>query len=574
MKAAGLIIGLLFVASIAPAQSIVDEGKSDYVIVIAAKPQPVVKRAARELNLHLKQMCGVELPIQDDSTEPPAHAIFIGPSRFVEPPGNLGDDGFILKTEGQRLIIAGPGPRGSMYGVSEVLERLGVRWLTPTVTVVPKRTMVVLPAFDAETQVPAFEYREPYFTEAWDKDWAARNRIVGGSPRLDESTGGTIKYAAFVHTFDQLVPPTLYKSHPEYFPLVGGKRLDGYVQRCLTNPDVLKLAIEGVKKAFKEHPEAVITSVSQNDAYKWCECDNCKKLAAQYGNLSGAYLWFVNQVAEAIERDPATKGKLIDTLAYQFTEKPPTGIVPRPNVRVRLCPIAACLGHPMEKDDFPASKTFVANLAGWSKITSTLYIWDYCTDLAHYLQPVPNFDQFPASIRLYHKSGVRGVFMEGAYGAGGGGSDAELRCWVMAKLMWNPNLDSNALVTEWMTGVYGPAEPPMRKWFDLLHAEARKPDNHFVCYQDNTPGYLPTELLDKAMELFNEADKLATGNAIARKYINKQQLDIRYELLMRGPQSKDQIKQFAADCRKLGIAMVGEKKSVDQWETEKLAEAP
>jgi hypothetical protein len=41
-------------------------------------------------------------------------------------------------------------------------------------------------------------YREPYTTEAWDKHWAARNRVVGHMPRLDESTGGEIAYAAFV----------------------------------------------------------------------------------------------------------------------------------------------------------------------------------------------------------------------------------------------------------------------------------------------------------------------------------------------------------------------------------------
>ena len=85
--------------------------------------------------------------------------------------------------------------------------------------------------------------------------------------------------------------------------MVGGKRINGYVQRCLTNPEVLKLAVDGVKKAFKEHPEATITSVSQNDVDKWCQCPECTKLAKQYGGQSGLYVWFVNQVAEQIEKN-------------------------------------------------------------------------------------------------------------------------------------------------------------------------------------------------------------------------------------------------------------------------------
>ena len=205
---------------------------------------------------------------------------------------------------------------------------------------------------------------------------------------LDASTGGTIKYADFVHTFDRLIPPDLYAKHPEYFPMVGGKRINGYVQRCLSNPDVLKLAIAGVKKAFDDHPDAMITSVSQNDVDKWCECDECKKLAKQYGGQSGVYIGFVNQVAEAIVKDPKYADKLIDTLAYQFTEQPPKsgGVKPRDNVRIRLCPINVCQAHPYDHDDFPASKAFCLEPGGLGEDhRHALHL-----ALQHRLRPLPD----------------------------------------------------------------------------------------------------------------------------------------------------------------------------------------
>ena len=161
------------------------------------------------------------------------------------------------------------------------------------------------------------------------------------------------------------------------------------------------------------------------------------------------------RVAEAIEKDLKYSDKLIDTLRIN-SPKPPD-ITPRKNVRIRLCPINVCQAHPYDHDDFPASKAFASNLAAWAKITDTLYIWHYNTDFAHYLMPFPDFNQCPESIRLYRKSGVRGIFFEGAYANGGGGSDAELRSWVMAKRMWNP-ISTRQARTEWMTGVYGPAE--------------------------------------------------------------------------------------------------------------------
>ncbi len=551
--------------TLAASLTLAKDGKSDYVIVLSANPLPANQRAAKELQTYFKQMTGAELPIVDDAKPLPAKAIVIGANKFVEADKKLGNDGFAIATAGGQLRIVGPGPRGSMYGTYELLEKLGVRWLTPKVTRVPTKATVELPEIN-ETQTPAFEYREPYFTEAFDKDWAARNRMLGNSTKLDASTGGTIHYADFVHTFDHLIPTSLYATHPEYFPLVGGKRVNGYVQRCLTNPDVLKIAIEGVKQAFASHPDAVITSVSQNDVDKWCECDQCKALAAKYGGQSGAYLWFVNQVAQAVEKD--YPDKLIDTLAYQFTEAPPKSISPRPNVRVRLCPIYICQGHPCETDDYAPSQKFLANLKGWGETGGTLYIWAYCTDFGGYLMPFPDFDEFPADIRLFHKSGVRGVFFEGAYGAGGGGSDAELRSWVMAKLLWDPKLDSDKLVTEWMQGVYGKAEPPMRKWFDTLHQKIREKKIHFQCFTAPTFGLFSDDVLASGDKSFDEAEKLAAGDAVATEYVAKSRLWLRYVKLMLHPSVGDDFKSFIADVKKFGVGEMREGQGVDAWEKE------
>jgi hypothetical protein len=570
-------IGAMALAVNASAQSIelTKDGQSDYVIVLARLRQPANLRAAREMTSYIKQISGAQLQIRDDSEPLPAHAILIGPSKYLDDlgvkldPAKLGNDGFLLKTIGQRLVIAGPGPRGSMYGTYEVLEKLGVRWFTPTVTRLPHQPSIELPALD-ETQVPAFEYREPAFFEATDKNWAARNRMIGNGPHLDASTGGTIRYAQFVHTLDALVPRNLYKSHPEYFPLIKGKRVDGYVQRCLSNPDVLKLAIEGVKKAFAENPDAAITSVSQNDTGNWCTCDKCEALAKKYGGQSGVYLYFVNEVADAIAADPRLKGKLIGTLAYQFTEAPPTNISPRPNVRVRLCPISVCQAHPYETDDFPATKAFMKNLAGWKKAIASggapaLYIWHYNTDFANYLQPFPDFAEFPADLKLYHRSGVAGVFFEGDYSAGGGGSDAELRSWLMAKLLWNPDQDSDALVTEWMKGVYGPAEKPMRAWFDLLQEKVKDPHQHFNCYPAPDIYYLSQDVLTQGDQLFDQAEKLAGDDAVASRYVAKARLDLRYVKLMRHPTTGPEFTSFVADCKKFGIQNISEGQLLDPW---------
>ena len=68
-------------------------------------------------------------------------------------------------------------------------------------------------------------------------------------------------------------------------------------QLCLSNPEVFDLVMEGLNERMAEKPEALYWSVSQNDTYKACECDNCKKEYEAYGGYSGAMVHFVNKVA-------------------------------------------------------------------------------------------------------------------------------------------------------------------------------------------------------------------------------------------------------------------------------------
>ena len=572
MRALLLWVALVTTAPFAAGQNLTlaNDGKSDYQIIIPANASGSEKRGAAELQSHFERMCGVKLAIATDAAPLSAKAILIGKTVHTAallkgPLPALGDEGYLLRTAGPHLIIYGSNVRGAMYGCSALLERLGVRWYTPTVSFIPPLGAPTLPALN-ETHLPAFEYREVYCAEALDKDWAARLGLNGQSHPLDDSTGGKIRYSHFVHTFDDLIPREQIMNHPEYFPVIKGKRTGGYVQRCLTNPEVLRLATAAVLDWINKDPKALIYSVSQNDTFNFCECDECKKVEQQFGGAhSGLYLWFVNQVAEAVEKKHPDK--LIDTLAYQFTEAPPTGIAPRKNVRVRLCPIAACTAHPYETCAAPPTIAFLKNLRGWSGITDTLSIWHYNTCFPHYLMPFPDFGEFPADIRLYQRSGVKGIFFEGAYGAGGGGSFAELQAYVMAHLMWDPNLDEKAMIRQWHIGVYGYAAPPMQKWFDLLHVKVADPKAHFFCFiNPKKAPYLTDDVIAEGKRLFDQARQLAASNPVAAEYVEKARLGLRYVKLYQHPTTGPELGGFVEDLKKFKIGQISEHLSVSAWE--------
>ena len=90
---------------------------------------------------------------------------------------------------------------------------------------------------------------------------------------------------------------------------------------------------------------ASIFSVSQNDTFNNCQCEQCKAVDDAEGSPAGSLLKFVNAVAESIEKDhPKIR---IDTLAYQYTRKPPKTIRPRAD-----SPAAS----PAEKSCVPSSR--------------------------------------------------------------------------------------------------------------------------------------------------------------------------------------------------------------------------
>ncbi len=589
---------ILFLASATwgdPSYTIVRNGKSDWAIMVApagAARHKVIDHAAEEIQSHIKRISGANLPILkpeagwSDLPEG-VHGLimladdFSGARRPSDAP--LAEEEFRIRTRppsrahhrGARLLtgsqvpvirIVGGGKRGALYGAYAFLEDvLGCRWFTSKVSKIPVRKTIRIGSLDIH-QEPAFEYREPYYAEALDRDWAARNRTNGNGQRLDETVGGKIKYGRFVHTFNDLVPPEKYfDSHPEYFSLIDGKRMKGYYQLCLTNPDVLRISIEQVKQWIRDTPAATIFSVSQNDTYRNCQCDNCKAIEREEGAPSGVVLRFVNSVAEAIEKDHPNV--LIDTLAYQWTEDPPKLVRPRKNVRIRLAPIGTCVSHGL--DQCEVNRKPLANLQSWAKITNQLYVWHYSTNFANYLQPLPDLDEIPRDIQLFKTSGVVGLFYEGDYAPGGGGEMSELKAYLMAKLMWNPWRKAAPIIKEYVEGVYGKAAPQIMEWLDLLHDAARTKNVHARIYDPPTAAYLSDELLARGAALFDAAEKAVAGDSRSLDYVQRARLALEYVQLMRAPKDSAErsalAKTVSEKIRKYGIGEVREGQPVETF---------
>ncbi|OIO95773.1 MAG: hypothetical protein AUJ92_07490 [Armatimonadetes bacterium CG2_30_59_28] len=517
------------------------QGKTDYVIVTPKDAIPSEKRAAAELASFLQQIGGAQFAIQDDTTALPPKAVLLGNTSHLSKLGvtpdwtKLGKEGFLLQTKGEHLIIAGGRPRGTMYGVYAFLEeKLGCRWYTSKISNIPKRDTIALPDLN-ETQIPALEYREPFNTDGFDPDWASRNRCNSTAARLTEEHGGKIVYDPFVHSFYQgmMIPPSVYfKDHPEYFSEIDGKRTADNAQLCLTNPDVVKLMVQKVKEVIQKNPSVAIVSVSQNDWHGNCQCANCKAIDDAEGSPAGSLLTFVNQIAEQVEKEYPDVA--IDTLAYQYTRKPPKTICPRPNVIVRLCSIECDFGQPLETGK--RNQGFADDIRGWHKLCNRLYIWDYITSFSHYMVPFPNLHNLGANVRFFYENGVKGIFEEGNYGPGGCGENNELRNYMLAKMLWNPNVDGDAVRREFLNGVYGPAAKPIEEYQRMLEKSVADKDVNVPCWFTPDAAIFTDDLIAQSQALFDRAEAAVKGDK---------------ELVLRVRQARMPI-DYVALCKSMG----------------------
>jgi len=498
---------------------LVTGGKSAYHIVISEQASATEKHGARELSAFLKEMSGAQIPVVTDEAAPDSPMILVGRSKKLDslqldiPWKKLGDEGYVIRTAGPHLALAGSRVRGAMYACYGLLEdHLGCRFLLPGVNSIPHKETILVGPLD-ETVIPDFEYRHVYNINVRDALWCVRNRMndVHRDGAIPASMGGQVTYRPFVHSFFSFAPPEKYfKKHPEYYSEIRGVRIADHGQLCLSNPDVLRIVTGKVLNSLRRHPEVKIVSLSQMDWGGFCTCKRCRELDQREGSPAASIISFVNKVAESVEKE--FPDVAIDTLAYQYSLKAPKTIKPRHNVIVRVCSIKCCFSHPLREQCTPKTADFVKALRDWSRLTDRIYVWNYNINFSYPWQPHPNLYVIGPNARFFRDNNVKGVFEE----SGGSGMPkltvlGHLRSYVLAKHLWNPDCSTDRAIGDFLEGYYGQAAPEIRDYITLIHDRARKARIHLPCHGVPGAPYLRDADIRNAQGMFDRAE-IAVAN--------------------------------------------------------------
>ena len=497
-------------------------------IVLPDAPTAVERAAAARLAEGFRRMSGVDVPIAAESAATAdAYGFFVGATRAAEAARGGADwapDEILVRPVAGGTVLAGHPDRGPVYAVDTLLEEgYGVRRWTAEEADWPKRPVLPAPRLDRR-HAPPLRYREVSALGAYDPDfrvWLKGNFVsriryaAYDAPSVPPELGGCHRLHFFegrgsaYHSFFEILPPAKhFDAHPEWYSLVGGERCAK--QLCLTNPEMEAAFVEETLRVLRADPDCDFLSVSQNDWQGACECPACRAAEAETGGVpAGPLLRFVNRVAEAVEREfPRVT---VETFAYQYTRRAPTGVAPRRNVLVRLCDIECPFSVPLADADLPAAADFRRDLRDWCALApGRVFVWDYVTDFHGYFVPHPNLLSLGPNVRLFAGAGAVGLFEQGDT-CSGAGELAPLRTWLLGRLLWDPAADDRALIREFVRGYWGSAAAPhVLRYIALVNEPPAAGGVPVGCYHRDCSGWMPpATLVAAALAMERAAEEAA-----------------------------------------------------------------
>ena len=503
---------------------------------------PEYTRAAQILQSYFKKITGANFTIQ--AVTDVTNNIILRSWEDAPHP-----DSFRYFIFDKDIVLEAPTAQAAVYAVYDFLENVcGCRYYTSTEEYVPFDANLTV-QFSLQEQIPRMDYREVFYRDFFDQEFAEKHKMTASGAKHQV-------WGIWCHSFQEFLNPDIYfDEHPEYYALYEGKRVGHNAEPCLTNPEVFEVMAANIEKAMAEKPECNFWSVSQNDNNAYCRCDKCREIDEREGTPMGTVLDFVNRMAR---RFP---DKTISTLAYWYTRKPPKTIRPEKNVHIMLCNIEANRGLPIETDE--KSRGSKEELLAWEQICQNISLWDYCIQFRNLVSPFPNLRVIPQNIKFFVDHNVKMLFSqsnreyEGEFSA--------LRGYLLAKCMWNPEVDPKAVIREFCEGYYGPAAQPILTYIEEVHDAMEAAGGALSIFGgplDAKDSWMDEAHYARYNQLAEEALAAVSADATALHRVKTAVMPIWYAGIVLGYGDRqtrlDRISRFAAQARKLGLEKVEE----------------
>lgn len=546
--------------------ALVKNGEAQFEIVAPDSSNCVAKYAAQELRTYLEKTIGAKISI----TNFPASGktvLLIGDNELTRKLGvdvkSLPRDGFIIKTVGNTIVIAGRDDqsknpyeqlkegiwgqfyeRGTLFAAYDFLERFaGVRFYFPGElgTIIQKNENLKVPLVDI-VECPDFT-RRSYSTYAGkllnqkETEYSDKNKMAYRL-RMETDfipTGHGLRSLKYIDRFS--------KTHPEYFSLMdNGKRHCDYGlkfpgQLCFSSG--IREEIYNDAEAFLSGKQAssrglqawhpgwnrIYFNLMPEDSLYLCRCPECQKRFKQGAQATSEVVWDVVINTASRLKQNNIPGYVV-AMAYSSYRLVPQNAIPD-NVLVQV----ATFGPWGEAGGLEIHKKDNQLIMDWSKkLGHKVWLWNYVNRYGPLKLPgIP--PSSPHAIGSYYKSmapWICGAFLQ---------SNTEnymfqhLTYYVFSKVCWDNSVDVDKILDEYYTLSYGPAAEQMKKFFERIeylwtHRIVGKVSD--TAEGPSAAGPSEYELWDKIYSsqeiasltaIFDEAEKLAYKDTDALKRV-------------------------------------------------------
>ena len=552
---------------------VVKDGEACAEIVVAEDANSGVVLAANDLRLHLKLISGAGVPVVNAPSGQYSNIIYVGESKFTKELGyklpEFGNSGYDILIKDNYAILNGPsmffpeekkwtleefqkfmGEKysmrlftsgnsngyntalgisigddvGPMHAVSAFLEGLGVRFYAPGEdgTIIPKRSNIAVQP-GRTIREAAYGRREYYFGKPmrekeegmlWFKRLKCGNRIP----------------IVCNHTLPSLIKdPENRRIHPSWYAeespgkLFPGFQDQGGVPRY-TDPDFQRACIEWARKLFDTYPnlkQVTLGAPEDNgDPYDWRDQKIYQKPGMSHKQAYANMMYdFHKAVAIGIKKTHPDKDVIWWCL---YNNCIPTNIdySTHPDnlaCRVEAIPPSYYVQTNRRKAFFSSIEKMFEAFRPRNKSQQ----WEWWLD---YMYPTsPRYPEFfmhrLQMVRQEERKYFDGFFMEIAKNADGLAEMpiSHLMTYINNKLMWDPDLDMEALLEEYYRLWFGPAALEMKAFHDYAEEVWCRKGSRSVSEKD---GFLRPDDVPRYFELLARAKAKTQLDTIYYKRID------------------------------------------------------
>jgi hypothetical protein len=476
------------------------KGEIETILILPDKPKGIETKAATLFGEQFNRITGVNLKmISEKGFVKKANQVpvFIGNTTAAQKANALyegNDDGFILgEKEGSVFLHAKKG-LGILNAVSTFFEDYTHSiYLDYQERFTPQLDEIKIPGSEITSHTPAFEFRQAYFPQSQDYDYANWNKLH----LLQEN------WAIWGHNLHRLIEPSLLQSaNSGIFATVNGQATSE--QYCFSSEALAQSLIKGITQKRTQNPDAIYYSIAPNDNALVCGCSKCVASNGGTSSSTNSVVTLINRLAKQFP------DLIFSTHAYLSTLNAPKGLKMADNSLVLISTIDFPKGIPISESK--QADKFKTLLSSWKNACRTLYIWDYTVQYTNYFDFFPNLPALQKDLLFFKENGIRGVLEQGSedqYSLFG-----EWKSFAISKLLWKPDINLDTLRYSFFELAYPSQVDFLTDYLTPLDGKqlaSKKSLNIYGTVNESTQSYLNIEEFDLFFYELTEKCKESSG---------------------------------------------------------------